>query len=192
MEFRLISENSPHEEKMKKLILIIIFLLSIAIPVSAQDDDWRVEFFEDYDNNAMEWPLGTEIQGTMNINRVIKESAYVWDVVSADPNVSWMGLNFLYPTDVERYRFSAEVRLPDFDPLTCAGLMLDNQGSTFYGFVICNDKTYSLFKSTAGKVETLIPYTPIKDYDNFSAFTMSAEVNSGWIDLYYNDQTLDT
>ena len=177
---------------MKKLIILFTILLSVVIPVSAQKNDWRVEFFEDFDNNAFEWPLGTEIQGTTNISRVIKDSAYVWNIRTADPNVSWMGLNLSYPADAQRYRFSAEIRLPDFDPLTCAGLMLDNQGSSFYGFVICNDRTYSLFRAAGGNVETLIPYTPIKDFDNFSAFTISAEINNGWIDLYYGDQTLDT
>ena len=175
---------------MKRIFWILLITLIAALPVNAQE--WRVEFFEDYDDNAFAWPLDTEVQGTTTIRRVIRESDYVWDITTEDPNISWMGLNTGYPEDNGRYRFSAEIRLPEFDPLTCAGLMLDNQGDSFYGYVICNDKTYSLFRSSAGNAETLIPYSPIKDFDMFSAFTMSAEINNGWIDLFYNGESLDT
>ena len=175
---------------MKKLFWLLIGLLILAAPVSAQD--WQVEFFEDYDSNAFEWPLGTEVQETTTINRVIRNSAYVWTISTSDPNVSWMGLNPGYPEERGRYRFSSEIKLPEFEPLTCAGLLLDNRENSFYGYVICNDKTYSLFRAENGNIQTLIPYSPIKDFDSFSAFNISAEINNGWVDLYYNGVSLDT
>ena len=178
---------------MKKILLLLICCLTaIAMPAAAQDPDWNIIFFEDYDDNAYAWPLGTETQGNSSITRVIKGSDYVWDITTSDPNVYWMGVNIGYPADVQRYRFSAQIRLPEFEPLTCAGLMLDNQGSSFYGFVICNDKTYSLFRSDNGITEKLIPYSQIRDYDSFAPFTISAEINDGWVDLYYNSESLDT
>ena len=179
---------------MKKLdwILILFLLLILTLPSTAQDNEWKINFFEDFDNNSFSWPLGDETQGTTRINRFITESDYVWNITTSDPNVSWMGLNINNPADAQRYRYSAEIRLPDFDPLACAGLLLDNQGSSFYGYVICNDKTYSLIHTQNGNIETLIPYTPIKDYDSFSSFNITAEINDGWIDLYYNNESLDT
>ena len=174
---------------MKKGFWILLTMLLAVLPASAQE--WNISFFEDFDDNAFEWPLGTEIQGTSNITRVIRDSAYVWTIQTQDPNVSWMGLNPGYP-ESERFRFSAEVRLPEFDPLTCAGLLIDSRENSFYGYVICNDKTYSLFQSEYGNVKTLIPYTPIRDFDSFSAFNMSAEINNGWVDLFYNGESLDT
>ena len=175
---------------MKRILLFLIGLLISVIPAAAQE--WDISFFEDFDDNAFEWPLGTETQGTTNVTRVIKDSAYVWTISTQDPNVLWMGLNPGYPENRQRFRFSTEVKLPEFDPLTCAGLLLDSRGNSFYGYVICNDKTYSLFESENGNVKTLIPYTPIKDFDSFSAFTMSAEINNGWVDLFYNGASLDT
>ena len=177
---------------MKRSIVVLLAFLLIFLPAAAQNTDWQLEFFDDYDDNAFSWPLGTELQGTTTIDRVITNSDYRWTLTASDPNVSWLSLNLGYPESAGRYRFSAEIRLPEFDPLTCAGLMLDNQGSSFYGYVICNDKSYSLFRSENGSIQTLIPYSPIKDYDSFSAFTMSAEINDGWVDLYYNDVSLDT
>ena len=177
---------------MKRSIVALLALLLIFLPAAAQNTDWQLEFFDDYDDNSFSWPLGTELQGTTTIDRVITNSDYRWTITTSDPNVSWMGLNLGYPEGAGRYRFSAEVRLPDFDPLTCAGLLLDNQGSSFYGYVICNDKSYSLFRSENGSISTLIPYSPIKDYDSFSAFTMTAEINDGWVDLFYNGESLDT
>lgn len=177
---------------MKRSIIALLAFLLIFLPAAAQNTDWQLEFFDDYDDNAFSWPLGTELQGTTTIDRVITNSDYRWTITTTDPNVSWMGLNLGYPEGAGRYRFSAEIRLPEFDPLTCAGLMLDNQGSSFYGYVICNDKSYSLFRSENGSIKTLIPYSPVKDYDSFAAFTMTAEINDGWVDLYYNGESLDT
>jgi hypothetical protein len=179
---------------MKKFAFYSVLLLVLfsVISAAAQDPDWQINFFDDYDDNEFSWPLGNETQGNTSITRVIKDSSYVWTVTTPDPNVSWMSLNIAYPADAGRYRFSSEIRLPDFDPLTCAGLVLDSRENSFYGYVICNDKTYSLFRSENGSIKTLIPYTPVKDYDSFSPFTISAEVNNGWIDLYYNDLSLDT
>lgn len=175
---------------MKRLLWTVLAVLTLILPASAQD--WKVDFFEDFDNNNFGWPLGEETQGTTSINRVIRDSAYIWTVTTQDPNISWMALNPGYPESSERFRFTAEIRLPEFDPLSCAGLLLDGQADSFYGFVICNDKTYSLLRSSGGTVETLIPYSPIRDYDSFSAFTMSAEINNGWVDLSYNGENLDT
>lgn len=180
------------EREMRKLIWFFLFLIITTIPVSAQESEWRVSFFDDFNDNSFSWPLGTEVQGTADISRIITKSSYVWNITTSDPNVFWMGLNPGYPDDSARYRFSAEIRLPDFEPLTCAGLLLDAQENSFYGYVICNDKSYSLFQSENGTIRTLIPYSPIKDYDSFSAFTMSAEINDGWVDLYYNNESLDT
>ena len=177
---------------MKKVYFLLFILLLLTFPAAAQEKEWDINFFDDYDDNSFAWPLGAEAQGTTNISRVIKDSSYVWTVKTADPNVSWMGVNLNGPADAQRFRYSAEIRLPEFDPLSCAGLLLDNQGSSFYGYVICNDKTYSLFHAQNGSIETLIPYTPIKDYDSFSAFNITAEVNAGWVDLYYNNESLDT
>lgn len=177
---------------MKKIVWILIVLLFTVVSVSAQDGEWQLNFFEDYNDNDFSWPLGTETQGTTTVTRVIKDSDYVWNITTSDPNVSWMGLDPGYPKDAGRYRFSAEIQLPDFDPVTCAGLLLDGQENAFYGYVICNDKTYGLFRSENGSIQTLIPYSPIRDYDSFSAFTMSAEISDGWADLYYNGESLDT
>ena len=175
---------------MKKFIWIFLTILIFTLPVSAQE--WRTEFFEDFEENYFNWPLGTETQSAAEINRVIKESDYIWTVKASEPNLFWMSVGVGYPADSERYRFSAEIQLPEFDPVTCAGIQLDTQGSSFYGYVICNDKTYSLLHVDNGNVETLIPYTPLKDFDNFSAFSMAAEINDGWADLYYNGENLDT
>ena len=177
---------------MKKVLWISLLMLLFILPAAAQDADWQVDFFEDFVDNSFAWPLGTEVQGTTEITRSIQKSSYVWNIRTADPNISWMSLNLGYSDDAVRYRFSSEIRLPDFDPLTCAGLLLDNQGDTFYGYVICNDKTYSLFRYANGETQTLIPFSQIKDYDSFSAFTIAAEVSDGWVDLYYNGQSLDT
>ena len=177
---------------MKRSFVALLAFLLIFLPAAAQNTDWQLEFFDDYDDNAFSWPLGTELQGTTTIDRVITNSDYRWTITTTDPNVSWMGLNPGYPEDAGRYRFAAEIRLPEFDPVACAGLMLDNQGSSFYGYVICNDKSYSLFQSENGSIKTLIPYSPLKDYDSFAAFTMSAEINGGWVDLFYNGESLDT
>ena len=170
----------------------MVLLFIAAGHVSAQDTEWQLNFFDDFDDNSFSWPLGDEHQGTTSLSRVITKSDYVWNITASDPNISWMGVNPGYPGNAFRYRFSTEIRLPDFEPLTCAGLLLDARADSFYGFVICNDKSYSLFRSENGSIQTLIPYSPIKDYDSFSAFTMSAEINDGWVDLYYNDQSLDT
>lgn len=175
---------------MKQTLLAALALLLLILPASAQE--WQVNFFEDFDDNHFEWPLGAEVQGTSNITRVITNSDYVWTINTQDPNVSWMALNPGYPTESQRYRFTAEVKLPEFEPLTCAGLLLDNQGNSFYGYVICNDKTYSLFRSENGSIQTLIPYATINGFDSFSAFNMSAEINNGWVDLFYNGESLDT
>ncbi len=177
---------------MKKYIWMFCLMLLICIPAAAQSDNWQVDFFEDYDDNSFAWPLGTEMQGTTEITRSIQKSAYVWDITTSDPNVLWMSLNLGYPENAARYRFSSEIRLPEFDPLACGGLLLDNLGDTFYGYVICNDKTYSLFRYANGETQTLIPYSQIKDYDSFNAFTIAAEISDGWVDLYYNGQSLDT
>ena len=178
---------------MKKVLWICLMLMLAAVlPAGAQEADWQVNFFDDYDDNSFAWPLGTDIQGNMEITRSIQKSSYVWNITTPDPNISWMSLNLGYPEDAVRYRFSSEIRLPEFDPLACGGLLLDNQGNSFYGFVICNDKTYSLFRYADGQTQTLIPYSQIKDYDSFSAFTIAAEINDGWVDLYYNGQSLDT
>ncbi len=177
---------------MKKVILVLAVLLISVISVRAQDIEWYSEFFEDFDNNNFAWPLGTEAQGTTVIERYISESDYVWNIVTEDPNFSWMGLNLGYPSDAVRYRFSTEIRLPEFEPLACGGLMVDNTGDSFYGYVVCNDKTYSLVRAANGNMETLIPYSPIRDYDSFNASVIAAEINNGWIDLYFNGESIDT
>ena len=143
---------------MKKIIWMICLLMLISLPAAAQDADWQVSFFEDYDDNSFSWPLGTEVQGSTEIIRSIQQSAYVWNITTADPNVLWMGLNLGYPDDAVRYRFSSEIRLPEFDPLACGGLLLDNLSDSFYAYVICNDKTYSLFRYANGETQTLIPF----------------------------------
>ena len=177
---------------MKKILWMICLMLLIGIPAAGQDTDWQVNFFEDFEDNSFSWPLGTDVQGNTEIMRSIQQSAYVWKMTTTDPNVLWMSLNLGYPEDAARYRFSSEIRLPEFDPLACGGLLLDNSGDAFYGYVICNDKTYSLFRYAGGETSTLIPYSPIADYDSFKAFTISAEINDGWVDLYYNGRSLDT
>lgn len=177
---------------MKKLLLFCLLMLMIILPASAQDAEWQLNFFEDFDDNSFAWPLGTEVQGGTTVSRSIRDSSYIWNITTSDPNFSWMGLNPGYPAEASRYRFSAEIRLPEFDPLACAGLLLDSTGDSFYGYVICNDKTYSLIRYSGGSVQTLIPYTQIKDYDSFSAFSISADISDGWADLYYNGESLDT
>ena len=168
-----------------------MFILITFLPVSAQRDDWQVNFSEEYDDNEFSWPLGPESQGNLSLERSIQGGSYVWKLTTADPNFVWMSLNPGYP-DAARYRFSTEVRLPDFDPLACGGLLIDGDASSFYGFVVCNDKTYSLLRYANGSVETLIPYTTIHDYDSFKASRISAEINNGWIDLYFGETSLDT
>ncbi len=177
---------------MKKVLMICLLILLLTIPAAAQDTNWQLGFFEDYDDNSFSWPLGTEVQGSTEVTRSIQQSAYVWNITTADPNVLWMGLNLGYPENAVRYRFSSEIRLPEFDPLACGGLLLDNLGGDFYAYVICNDKTYSLFRYANGETQTLIPYSQIADYDSFDAFTIAAEINDGWADLYYNGRSLDT
>lgn len=177
---------------MKKLLLVLGTLLIMILPVYAQEPEWNENFFEDFNDNSFAWPLGTESQGTTTLTRTIQNSRYVWNIITSDPNFSWMKLNTGYPADGVSYRFSAEILLPEFDPLACGGLLLDGQGDSFYGYVICNDKTYSLLRYSNGVTETLIPYSQIKDYDSFSAGTISAEINDGWVDLYYNGSSLDT
>ena len=174
------------------MFLFLLVLLTAALPVYAEDTEWHSEFYEEFDNNEFAWPLGTEARGTTVIERLIRDSSYVWNITTADPNFSWMGLNTGYPAGAARYRFSTEIRLPEFEPLSCAGLMIDNTGDSFYGYVVCNDKSYSLIRYAGGSVETLIPYSPIREYDSFNAFTMAAEINNGWVDLFFNDESLDT
>lgn len=170
--------------------LVLVFLLFL--PAAAQEGGWQLNFFEDFNDNGFGWPLGTDAHGATVISRSIQDSRYVWNITTADPNFSWMGLNVGYPSNAARWRFSAEVRLPDFDPLACGGLLLDGTNDAFFGFVVCNDKTYSLIRYEGGSVRTLIPYSQIKDYDSFSPFTLSAEISGGWLDLYYNGESLDT
>ena len=177
---------------MKKVLWVCLIVLLFVFPVSAQDSEWKLNWFDDFDDNAFGWPLGTETQGSTSVSRSIRDSSYVWNITTADPNFSWMALDPGYPAGAGRYRFSAEIRLPEFDPLACAGLLLDGTGDSFYGYVICNDKTYSLIRYSGGSVQTLIPYSQIKDYDSFSAFTISAEISGGWADLYYNGESVDT
>ena len=177
---------------MKRILCVLILSLILVLPAAAQREEWQVNFREDFDSNEFGWPLGAESQGNLNVERRIQDSAYVWNVTTSDPNVVWMRLNPGYPEAAARYRFSTEVRLPDFDPLACGGLLLDGNGDTFYSFVVCNDKTYSLQRNTNGNMEILIPYSPIKDYDSFKAAAISAEINNGWVDLYYGDTSLDT
>ena len=177
---------------MNKVLVICFLLLVIVSPIAAQDPDWQLNFFEDFTDNAFAWPLGTEMQGETTVSRSIREGSYVWNITTPDPNVSWMGLNTGYPAEANRYRFSAEIRLPDFEPLACAGLLLDSTGDSFYGYVVCNDKTYSLIRYSGGSVQTLIPYTQIRNYDSFSAFNISADISNGWADLYFNGESLDT
>ena len=177
---------------MKKLIWICLFLLVFTFSAGAQDAEWQTVFFEDFDDNSFAWPLGHDLQDVMSVDRMIKDSSYVWSITTPDPTFSWMGVTEEYPADANRYRFSTEVRLPDFDPLACGGLLLDNRGNSAYGYVVCNDKTYSLIEFSAAGVKTLIPYSPIKDYDSFSASSIAAEINNGWVDLYFNGSSLDT
>ncbi len=177
---------------MNKVLVICFLLLVIVSPIAAQDPEWQLNFFEDFNDNAFAWPLGTEMQGETTVSRSIREGSYVWNITTPAPNVSWMGLNTGYPAEADRYRFSAEIRLPDFEPLACAGLLLDSTGDSFYGYVVCNDKTYSLIRYSGGSVQTLIPYTQIRDYDSFSAFNISADISNGWADLYFNGESLDT
>ena len=177
---------------MNKVLVICFLLLVIVSPIAAQDPEWQLNFFEDFNDNAFAWPLGTEMQGETTVSRSIREGSYVWNITTPDPNVSWMGLNTGYPAEANRYRFSAEIRLPDFEPLACAGLLLDSTGDSFYGYVVCNDKTYSLIRYSGGSVQTLIPYTQIRNYDSFSAFNISADISNGWADLYFNGESLDT
>ena len=141
---------------MNKVLVICFLLLVIVSPIAAQDPEWQLNFFEDFNDNAFAWPLGTEMQGETTVSRSIREGSYVWNITTSDPNVSWMGLNTSYPAEADRYRFSAEIRLPDFEPLACAGLLLDSTGDSFYGYVVCNDKTYSLIRYSGGSVQTLI------------------------------------
>ena len=143
---------------MKKVLLLCLLMLMIIFPVMAEDAEWQLNFFEDFDDNSFAWPLGTDAQGGTVISRSIRDSSYVWNITTSDPNVSWMGLNPGYPADANRYRFSAEIRLPEFDPLACAGLLLDSTGDSFYGYVVCNDKTYSLLRYSGGAVQILIDF----------------------------------
>ena len=86
---------------MKKLygILILFFLAFLTLPSTAQDNEWKINYFEDFDDNSFSWPLGDETQSTTRINRFITESNYVWNITTSDPNVSWMGLNLNNPSD---------------------------------------------------------------------------------------------
>ena len=177
---------------MKRVFWIFMVLLILAFPAAAQEDEWRMNINEDFTDNSFGWPEGRESQGSTIIDRAVRDGSYQWNITTADPNFSWMALTPAYPEGSARWRFAAQVRLPDFDPLTCGGLALDSHGDSFYGYVVCNDKTYSLFRYAGGNVETLIPYTPIRDFDNFSPASIGVEINGGWADLYYNGTTLDT
>ena len=55
---------------MRKLIWFFLFLIITTIPVSAQETEWRVSFFDDFDDNSFSWPLGTEVQGTADKSRI--------------------------------------------------------------------------------------------------------------------------
>ena len=56
--------------------LLFIILLLLAIPAAAQEIEWDINFFDDYDDNSFSWPLGAETQGTADINRVIKDISH--------------------------------------------------------------------------------------------------------------------
>ena len=53
---------------------------------------------------------------SQDLSRSIRDSRYVWNITTADPNFSWMALDPGYPAEAGRYRFSAEIRLP---PVRC-------------------------------------------------------------------------
>ena len=177
---------------MKKILWICLIMLVFFLPAAAQEDEWQMNLYEDFIDNSFGWPEGRQSQGSTVIDRSIRDGSYRWNITTADPNFSWMSLDPVYPEGSGRWRFAAQVRLPDFDPLTCGGLILDSRGDSFYGYVVCNDKTYSLFRYAGGNVETLIPYTPIKDFDNFGPASIGVEISAGWADLYYNGMVLDT
>lgn len=178
---------------MKKTLLLALLVLFMTLPVSAQtEESWTLNFFDDFDDNAFGWPLGSQTSGAATVSRSIQDSSFVWNVQTTDPNVLWMGVNLEAPAGETRYRYAAEVLLPEFEPLACGGLMFGNQGGGFYGYVVCNDKTYSLLRYDGGNVTNLIPYTHIADYDSFSASDIAVEINDGWADLYFGETTLDT
>ncbi len=181
------------ERMMKKIFLLTLLTLLIVLPACAQtEESWTLNFFDDFDDNSFAWPLGSQTSGNTTVSRSIQDSNFVWNIQTSDPNVLWMGVNIEAPAEETRYRYATEVLLPDFDPLACGGLMFGSQNGSFYGYVVCNDKTYSLLKYDGGNVTTLIPYTNISDYDSFSASAIAVEINNGWADLYFGENTLDT
>ena len=76
---------------MKRILWICLVILLTALPAAAQESDWVLDFFEDFDDNSFAWPLGTESRGGMVITRTIRNSNYVWSLSTSDPNFTWMG-----------------------------------------------------------------------------------------------------
>ena len=70
---------------MNKVLVICFLLLVIVSPIAAQDPEWQLNFFEDFNDNAFAWPLGTEMQGETTVSRSIREGSYVWNIPRPTP-----------------------------------------------------------------------------------------------------------
>lgn len=176
---------------MKRLILLFICFLCF-LPVSADEGTWEPLFTETFESADYGWPIGPAAEGALEISRSVSDGNYIWEVTTPDPNVTFLALPPEYPQNAERFRFSTEIRLPDFTPYACAGILFDGGTDSFNAYMVCNDKTYGLLQYQNGALTSAIPFTALPDYDSFAPSEISVEINNGWADLYYGEKSLDT